>query len=114
MESLKELEKTDRRLTASAEDTGKLFESKVSYEEQREINRNISRLEKSIGQIERAISDLENRTEEMDKIMADPASANDPGVFERYDQLKASLKKLLDDWEKKNEEYEGLLQQKTW
>ncbi len=114
MESLKELEQTDKRLTAKAEDEGKSVESKVSYEEQRDINRNISRLEKSIGQIERAISDLENRTEEMDKIMADPASANDPAIFERYDQLKAGLEKLLDDWEKKNEEYEGLLQQKTW
>lgn len=114
MESLRELEQTGRTPAVAAGEAEKIAESKISYEEQREINKNISRLGKSIGQIENDIAGLENEMEEMDKKIADPASVNDPGIFEKYDQLKADLKNLLDDWEKKNEEYEGLLRQKTW
>lgn len=114
MESLKELEQTDKPVATPTGEAGKFAESKVSYEERKEINKNISRLEKSIALTENEISRLESEIDEMDKKMADPAWMNDPGIFEDYSQLKAGLKKIIDDWEKQNNEYEKLLKLKTW
>jgi ATP-binding cassette subfamily F protein 3 len=116
MDSMKELERknisstniTDQK-TKPAED-----ENKLSYEERKDINRTISKLEKTIGQTEDEISKLESEIAELDKKMADPANANDHSIFEEYDQLKAKLEKVLEEWEKSTDKYEALKTQKTW
>ena len=70
MESMKELEKKDITLNQEVK-TQKMIEAeKVSFEERKEINKNISRLEKSIEKTEQEISGLEQKIEEMDKVLA--------------------------------------------
>lgn len=115
MESLKELEQKSNPALVPVQEAKKVAEgNKFTYEKRREINKNISRLEKNIVQSENEITRLENEIEQMDEKMADPAWLPDSSVFEKYDQLKANIKKVMEDWEKQNEEYEDLRRQKSW
>ena len=115
MESMKELDR--RNVTAASpaqEIKPKEVEVTLSYEERKEINKNISRLEKVIAQTEDEIARLENEIEGLDEKMANPETANDEGVFEKYEKVKAKLEQAMEDWERSHEEYESLKTQKTW
>jgi ATP-binding cassette subfamily F protein 3 len=116
MDSMKELERKNITSTNNIDQKTKPAEdeNKLSYEERKEINRTINKLEKTIGQTEDEISKLENEIAELDKKMADPANANDHRIFEKYDQLKAKLEKVLGEWEKSTDKYEALKTQKNW
>ena len=114
MDSMKELEKKNTTsVTNGQKIKPKQEENKLSYEERKEINRNIGKLEKSIEQAEQEIANLEDEIASMDKNMANPGTI-DQDIFEKYDQLKAKLEKVMDEWEKNHEEYESLKLQKTW
>ena len=115
MESLKELEQKNKPLNGESKDEKTVApDNKLTYEERKEINKNISRLEKSIEQSEAGIAELEDEIARMDELLADPALLEDHSVFEKYETLKAKLEEVMAQWEKQNEEYEALLQQKTW
>ena len=115
MESLKELEQKNKPLNGESKDEKTVVpDNKLTYEERKEINKNISRLEKSIEQSEAGISELEDEIARMDELLADPSLLEDHSVFEKYETLKAKLEEVMAQWEKQNEEYEALLQQKTW
>nr|MBD3622339.1 ABC transporter ATP-binding protein [Sunxiuqinia sp.] len=115
MESMKELEMKSKPDAVSAKkEKPQQAEPKLSYEERKEINKNISRLEKQIEQAEENITELENKIEALDEKMAKPEAINDHAVFEQYDQLKAKLSEVMHAWEKNLEEYESLKSQKTW
>jgi len=115
MESLKELEwKNKPVVNTSAPEKKMVEQAKFSYEERKEINKNISRLEKNIEQWENEISRLEDEIKQMDLQMADPASLEDHSIFEKYEALKTSLGKTMEQWEKDNEEHDDLLKMKNW
>ncbi|MGV8095170.1 MAG: ATP-binding cassette domain-containing protein [Mangrovibacterium sp.] len=115
MESLKELDQKAISAAPTVNETKKVAETnKFSYEERKEINRNISRLEKSIAQAENEITRMEKEIEQIDKAMTNSEVLFDTALFEKYDRLKADLKKVMEDWEKQNNEHEELLRIKTW
>jgi len=113
IESMKELEKKDLPLNQEVK-TQKIEESeKVSFEERKEINKNISRLEKTIEKTELEISRLEKKIEEMDKIL-EHADGSDPEIFKKYDRLKKDLENKMYEWEILHEQLEELVVKKTW
>ncbi len=116
LESLKELEAKNKPSTQQVKGEKKVVveETKLSYEERKEINKNISKLEKAIEQSENEIARLEGKIADMDKKMANPNGLDDHSIFEEYEKMKATLEKVMADWETHNEEYEDLLEQKTW
>ncbi|MGQ8338345.1 ABC-F family ATP-binding cassette domain-containing protein [Sunxiuqinia sp. A32] len=114
MESLKELEKKRVKRPNGKEVVQETKQEQLSYEERKELNRNLSRLEKSIGQIEENISNLEIEIEEMDKLMVNPENLSDSSIFEKYNGRKADLEKAMTDWETAHEEYEELKLKKNW
>jgi len=115
MESMKELEmKSKPDAVSEKKEKPQQPETKLSYEERKEINKNISRLEKQIEQAEEDITALENQIEAMDEKMSKPETASDHAIFEQYEQLKTKLSEIMQGWEKNLEEYESLKSQKTW
>ncbi len=119
MDSLKELEMQNKSSRnswnqSSRNDKKETELNQYSYEERKEINRNISRLQKSIEQAETEISRLENEIQKMDRLMADLSSENDQSVFVKYENVKSELEKVMMRWTSENEEYEALLKEKTW
>ncbi|MGQ7868555.1 ABC-F family ATP-binding cassette domain-containing protein [Sunxiuqinia sp. sy24] len=115
MDSMKELERKNQgNQVSEKKERPQQVENKLSYEERKEINKNISRLEKQTALAEETITELENKIEELDKKMTKPGAINDSNIFEQYDQLKARLEQVMHDWEANLEEYESLKLQKTW
>jgi ATP-binding cassette subfamily F protein 3 len=113
MESMKELEKKDLPLSQEVK-TQKMEEvEKFSFEERKEINRNISRVEKSIEKNEQDIAALEQKIADMDRTLAE-TNGSDPEIFRKYDQLKREVEQKMYEWELLSEELEELKAKKTW
>jgi ATP-binding cassette subfamily F protein 3 len=113
IESMKELEKKDLPLNQEIK-TQKIEEAeKVSFEERKEINKNINRLEKNIEKNEQEIAGLEQKIAEMDRILAE-TNGSDPEVFKKYDRLKKELENKMYEWEILHEQLDELAAKKTW
>jgi len=114
MESLKELEKkTASGKNGQKNETPKQT-STISFEEQKDINRNISRLEKKVEQAEEKIAALESEIEEMDKVLMVHQNPDDHSIFDKYEELKSNLENAMQDWETTHEELENWQLKKTW
>jgi ATP-binding cassette subfamily F protein 3 len=113
IESMKELEKKDVPLTQEVK-VQKVEESdKLSFGDRKEINKNISRVEKNIEKTEQEITNLETKIEEMDQTLAH-ADGSDPEIFKKYERLKKELEQKMYEWELLTEELEELQKKKSW
>ena len=115
IESLKELEQKSKENTKSKNE-GKVNYSAndLSFEEKKDINRNISKLEKQINHTENEISTIETDLAEMDKVLSSPEKMEDHSVFEKYEQLQSTLEQTMQRWETEHEELEDWKKKKTW
>ncbi|HZL08997.1 MAG TPA: ABC-F family ATP-binding cassette domain-containing protein [Prolixibacteraceae bacterium] len=113
MDSMKELEKNNTPLPQEVK-TQKIEESeKLSFEERKELSRNISRIEKNIKKNEQEVSEMENTVKKMDLTLAETNGA-DPSVFKKYDKLKKDIEQKIENWATLNKELEELSLKKTW
>ncbi|MBR1427901.1 MAG: ABC-F family ATP-binding cassette domain-containing protein [Prevotella sp.] len=79
---------------------------KASFLEQREQQKKIRRLEKSIKEAEDKISTLENRIKELDEVLCTPEGASDMTVVTEYTSIKKLIDQETDRWEQLCEELE--------
>lgn len=113
MESLKELEAqkgSAKTVSAKKEKNNQ----ELSFEQRKEINRNISRLEKKVESTELQIAEIEEKIKAMDKLLASPENIEDHSVFDQYEQLKHKLEQVMYEWELLHEELEDWSAKKTW
>ncbi|MFV0554481.1 MAG: ABC-F family ATP-binding cassette domain-containing protein [Mangrovibacterium sp.] len=78
----------------------------LSYNERKEINKNIARLEKQIEADEQDIEKCEARIAELDEILSIPENQNKHELFTEYEQVKHDLEKTMIAWENDTEELE--------
>ena len=114
MESMKELERRDKPAEAKPKDEKPVEIINISFEERKEINRNISRCEKSIEKVETEITSLEEQVDAMDKMLSSSEAITDASVYDKYEKLKTGLGKKMEEWEALNSEYEELKQKRNW
>lgn len=116
MESLKELEVPHADLKSSVNNKTKVGEpvQGPTFEQRKEVNRTISKLEKTVLEIEESIESLENEIAEMDKLLSQPESIKDHSVFERYEILKSELTKTMEAWGNVHQEMEEWKEKKYW
>lgn len=113
IESLKELERQQTvKSSVDTKDTG-VKKSERSFEEQKEINRQIKKAEKLVEEMEAKIAGLEQQISEMDQQLANPQNASDE-LFTSYEKVKHQLEQTLYDWELSTEELEEWQGKKTW
>jgi ATP-binding cassette subfamily F protein 3 len=115
IESLKELEiknvsKKPGKINGAKEESGGEF----SFHERKEINRNITRLEKQVEQTESEIETLESENARLENLLASPEKLEDHSIFENYEVQKKNLKHALEKWELLNEELEAWKIKKNW
>ncbi len=114
MDSLRELEvnnaSTPLKINGSSKSTSQL----LSFEEKKEINKNISRLQKQVSQTEEQIEKLEVKISEFDNHLSSGQVVEDNAVFEKYNQLKVNLNNLFMDWENQQKELENWCSKKNW
>jgi len=114
IESLKQLEIKANSNNSGYEKTKEKNSSDFSFEEKKEINRTIDRLEKKIIQTEEMIGKLETEIEQLDEVLSSPENIEDHSVFEKYEKLKHELEETINDWGKSHEELEKWQSQKNW
>lgn len=116
IESLKELEvkKINNSTKKGLREKSKNSEESLSFEQKKEISRNISKMEKLVIKTEEEISTLENKIEEMDQLLSSSKTIEDHSVFNDYDKLKEQLDSTMGNWEKNNEDLEEWRSKKIW
>ena len=115
IESLKELEiNNNPRKIDKANNTKINSLQEISFQEQKEISRTISRLEKQIEKTEAEIQTIENESDELDRLLSAPDNLEDHTIFDKYELLKMQLKTAMEEWEKQHEELENWKMKKNW
>lgn len=115
IESLKELEINNSSKKTEKTNISKLNNSlELSFQEQKEISRNISRIEKQVEKTELDIQNIENESAELDRILSSSEKLEDHSIFDKYENLKIKLKTAMVEWEKQHEELENWKLKKSW
>ncbi|MBQ8502412.1 MAG: ABC-F family ATP-binding cassette domain-containing protein, partial [Bacteroides sp.] len=80
--------------------------SKLSYEQQKELNKKLKKLEKRVADCEKSIEETEAAIALLEARMATPEGASDMKLYEQHQKLKAQLDQLVEDWEAASMELE--------
>jgi ATP-binding cassette subfamily F protein 3 len=115
IESLKELEiNTNARKTEKINNTKINSLQEISFHEQKEISKTISRLEKQVEKTEAEIQAIEHESAELDRLLSSSEKLEDHTIFDKYELLKIKLKAAMEEWEKRHEELENWKLKKSW
>ena len=115
IESLKELEiNNNSRKTEKFADIRQGSTQELSFQEQKDISRNISRLEKQIEKTETEIQNIETESANLERILSSSEKLDDHSVFSKYELVKTKLKTAMEEWEKQHEELENWKLKKNW
>ncbi len=101
METLQQLElSTNHATTADNDNQKSVLENKLSYEEQKERNRIIRRLERKVESLENDIHQLELKTEEIETKLSTPEGAADPTLYQSHEEMQQRISDTMINWEK--------------
>ena len=115
IESLKELEINNISKKAEKSIVTKInSEQELSFLEQKEISKNITRLEKQVEKTEVEIQTIEKESAELDHYLSSSEKIDDHSIFGKYELLKTKLKSAMEEWEKQHEELENWKIKKNW
>lgn len=92
----------------SSKTTTDLPVSKLSYQQQKELNSKIRKVERQIEDIEKKIESNENEISVMETYLATPEGASDMDYLQKYVEVKAKLDKVMNKWERMTLELEKL------
>ncbi len=98
IESLSELEKKNPESVNVSSKPDIVSESKLSYEERKEQQKMIRRLEKNIAECEKEIENLENEIKAIEISLATPEGASDVDLLMKYSSLKETLDDVMEKW----------------
>ena len=103
MESLKELELPTKSKTSEVsndeqpKETATSSENNLSYEERKELNRQIKRIEKQISEIETKIENLESSKAELEEELS--TGNADHYLFEKHGAIVKEIEQQMQKWE---------------
>lgn len=114
LDSLQELEKKDKTADKASDKTAAEQPAKpqtsdtLSFEEQKDLKRKRSQLEKTVKATEKQISDLEQEISELETKMTTPEGSSDQNLYIRHGQLRQELEAAREKWMEASEELENL------
>lgn len=108
MESLQELERSQKVTDTTAPAEELPTQNKLSYEARKEQNRQVKKLERAIAESEKKIEELETAIHGIEEQLATPEGAADTSLYTRYSELKQSLAEAMDLWTEQTMELEEL------
>ena len=92
----------------SNEADSKPGKAQLSYEEQRELNRKVRRVERQVAQCEETIAKLEKKKKAIEHKLATPEGASDADLYDSYQDIQTKLNTAMVEWEGKLLEQEEL------
>ena len=84
-------------------------QSKISYAERKEQQKQIAKAEKAVKESERKIEQMEKRLKELDEILCQPEKASDMTIITEYTSTKRSLDEEVERWEEASTKLEELV-----
>ena len=102
IDSLNELQKpslSQSPTAGKAVDEKAVSQNRLTYEQQKEHQKKIRRLEKAVEQCEAQIGELEAAVKMLEDKMATPEGAADMSLYERHGALKKQLDEAVEAWE---------------
>ena len=73
--------------------------ARLSYEEQKERNKRLKKLERRVADCEAEISEIESAIAILEAKMATPEGASDMSLYGRHQKLKARLDAAMEEWD---------------
>ena len=107
-EALTKVAQTRIETRVSSKTTSDVSVNKLSYQEQKELNGKIRKVERQIEDIEKKIESHENEISVMETYLATPEGASDMDYLQKYVEVKAKLEKVMNKWERMTLELEKL------
>ncbi len=107
IDSLNELQKAPVQALAGTEPDKGASAARLSYEEQKERNRRLKKLERRVADCEAEIGQTEAAIAILEQKMATPEGAADMSLYEQHRQLKEQLDRAMDEWEAASLQLEG-------
>lgn len=99
IENLNELQITRTPNNINKECEAETSANKLSYEAQKEQNKQRKKLEKQVADCEKRIEQLEKQVTEVEQMMTTPEGAADMKLYEKHQQLKQQLDEVVTEWE---------------
>jgi len=98
-----ELSKSTAQSASQTETSAKISSSsdnRLSYQEQKELNGKIRKLERQVEEAEEKIETIENSISKMEEYLATPEGASDMEYLQKYLETKSKLDMIINKWEK--------------
>ena len=111
METLQDLERNNNvgsKSVANNSGDKEISETKLSYEERKELQRQIKRLEKAIADNEKRVEQIEAEIQSVEEQLASPEGASDTQLYEKHGALKKTLDEVMENWTELSEQLEKL------
>ena len=111
METLQDLERNNNVSSKSVSNNSgdkEISETKLSYEERKELQRQIKRLEKAIADNEKRVEQIEAEIQSVEEQLASPEGASDTQLYEKHGALKKALDEVMENWTEHSEQLENL------
>ena len=112
IESLNELQKAPALSTSpsggkeNADTATQSSGTKLSYEEQKELNKKLKKLERRVADCESEIEQTESAIAILEARMATPEGASDMALYEQHQKLKLQLDSVMEEWDAVSTELE--------
>ena len=106
IQSLQELEKKDKVVVTSQQEKV-VSASKLSYQEQKEHEREVRRAEKRVKTLEQQIAETEAAIAEIEAQLAQ-GNASDPEIYTKHAALNQQLEDVMTEWEQASEDLEQI------
>lgn len=114
IENLNELQKTPSLSESptgakkpSAVDAPQTSSGRLSYEEQKELNKRLKKLERRVADCEAEIGQTEAAISILEAKMATPEGASDMSLYEQHQKLKEQLDRAMEEWDAASTELEA-------
>ena len=91
----------------AASDEVQASPAKLSYEEQKELNKKLKKLERRVADCEAEIEQTESAIAIIEAKMATPEGASDMTLYEQHTRLKKQLDSVMEEWETASTELEA-------
>lgn len=104
---------TNKKAAAKKEDSKKKEESGLTYDEKKQLEKDIRKETNALSKVEKEVEDLETTLAEIDEKLHNPEKfkklSEDTEFFAKYEEMKSRLDTLMVDWEKQQATVEKLL-----
>ncbi len=110
VDSLRDLEKKSKTQSENKDNGDSV--NKLRFEEMKDLDRKLRKVENRLGNIEKHIEQLEIELEEMDKLLSKPENIDNSDLFESYGKVKNKIDLRMKEWESAHIELEKLKEER--